>query len=68
MYICIIMYTQNALYDYIFYIDSILDILKYICIYIYIHHIYHTCYYIYTMYTVSIYRILIYNYTIYHYM
>ena len=35
MYICIIMYTQNALYDYIFYIDSILDILKYICIYIY---------------------------------
>lgn len=48
------MYTQNALYDYIFYIDSILDILYNVYI-----HIYTTHTTIYTMYTVSIYSILI---------
>ena len=50
MYICIIMYTQNALYDYIFYIDSILDILKYICIYIYTPYIPHMLLYIHYVY------------------
>ena len=52
MYICIIMYTQNALYDYIFYIDSILDILKYMYIYIYTPYIPHMLLYIHYVYTV----------------